>query len=414
MEKLTVKSKIELTSDFFTQKSIILGVSGYGKSYTARRIIELGIELKVPMGIVDPQGAYENLGEYFYYIDAQDVKDPRALGLLLAKTNKSYVLRMKELMPDAQNEFLEKFLSAYKKHQNVGIKTLIIDELHKYAPQYEQTVSKPVILGLIQENRGDGLGFIGISQMPAVISKTPIKQASNKFIGYMEEYNDIKAVRGFLSDGYSEEDIKRLKVGEFFIKLTAKPAVVDKIEKVTTKHSGQTPKNLLNEDNLTFGKYISKVYKKKSEVMKMENPVKTVTDVLPSKNQFMDLAGLGAKVALGGAVAGVVGNVVSPFIQRFNPLRQFVSGRTIGALGTTVVLYAVYSKLGDNSRFKDVLKYATAGSAVYTLGSAVFDVIAVTRLPVPPIVANVIAMASGASPMVVENSGVDLNTAQAE
>jgi len=65
---------------------------------------------------------------------------------------------------------------------------------------------------------------------------------------------------------------------------------------------------------------------------------------------------------------------------------------------------------------KDVAKYATAGSTVFTAGSLIGDLIVVSNIQVPNIVNFVLGLATGAAPQQVEGkkaeggSDVDLNT----
>jgi len=83
--------------------------------------------------------------------------------------------------------------------------------------------------------------------------------------------------------------------------------------------------------------------------------------------------------------------------------------------GTTIALYAGYRMTPINMT-KDLLKYASAGSAVYTLGSLTFDVLSGFNVKLPNLVNFALATATGASPAVVEGnktsggSSVDVNT----
>ena len=74
-------------------------------------------------------------------------------------------------------------MRTYKQNIRKGIQTLVIDEIHKYAPEKEKTISKDSIRGLFQESRSDGLGIIGITQRPQRLDKTCLGQAEHLGVG---------------------------------------------------------------------------------------------------------------------------------------------------------------------------------------------------------------------------------------
>ena len=65
---------------------------------------------------------------------------------------------------------------------------------------------------------------------------------------------------------------------------------------------------------------------------------------------------------------------------------------------------------------KDVAKYATAGSTVFTAGTLIGDLIVVSKIQLPNIVNFALGLATGATPQQAEGkkaeggSNVDLNT----
>jgi len=115
------------------------------------------------------------------------------------------------------------------------------------------------------------------------------------------------------------------------------------------------------------------------------------------------------KASLGTAVSGIVGTLVATRIKSPIPV---VSSRTLGSLGTTIALYAGYRMI-PMANIKDVFKYAAAGSAAFTVGSVVFDVINTANIQLPSLASFAIATATGAQPMNVEKAGngsVDTDT----
>ena len=409
-----VTKNINVEKEFFGEKSIILAKSGYGKSYTARVFIEEGRKLGNSFIAFDPQDAYLNLPD-FAYIDVTKVKSAKTAAIVVGASNKNVVFQIKKLSIKDQQLFVKTFLEELKLNLQRGIRTIVIDEMHKFAPESEKTDSKEIIRGLFQENRSDGLGIIGISQRPQRIDKTCLSQADHLCIGRVTSHTDKKAVENYIDDPADMNKIKMLEKGEFyFYGFGLKEPTVEQVRKSETEHSGSSPKDLLNEDNTLFHKNVKSFYK--GEQKQMENiPQGTgaLAKVIPSRDGFMSLAALGAKMSLGVATGGLVGSFVG---SKFSSPIPVVSSRTLGAGASTVVLYTGYRMLPEGN-VKDVAKYATAGSTVFTAGSLIGDLIIVSKIQVPNIVNFVLGLATGAAPLAVEGnkdaesgSDVDLNT----
>lgn len=411
-----IADKTELDTKFYGEKSVVISKSGGGKSYTVRVIIEDGLKKGVTFVVIDPQDAYLNLPD-FDYIEAEKITNAKAFGQLVAVSNPNIVISVKRMTPNKQNEFLNDFLREYRRHAKKGIKTVVIDELHKFAPEGVGTMSKDVIRGMCQEDRSDGTGFIGVSQRVARIDKTILSQANNIFIGNLYSKADCQAVEGYLSDKKEIEKIKKLEIGHFYL-IGLKDGEIVKIRKAETEHSGNAPQNLLNANKALYDQYVGKLYKGKrpsSQVSTEKQPQgdekmnANVNNIVPSVSTIQELAGKGMKMSLGLAASGLVGAYAS----RIKSPIPFVSSRTLASGITTVVLYAGHKNI-PNAMAKDVLGYAAAGSAVYTIGSALMDVLMAAKVKVPPIVSGIIQTATGVPPIVVEgNAGVDLNTAMA-
>lgn len=402
----------ELESSFYGEKSVVIAKSGGGKSYTVRVIIEDGVAKGHTFVIIDPQDAYQNMPE-FDYIDAQKISNPKAFGQLVAVTNPNIVISVKSMTPNRQNDFVHDFLVQYRKFAKKGIKTVVIDELHKFAPEGTGTSSKDVIRGMCQEDRSDGTGFIGVSQRVARIDKTILSQANNIFIGNLYSKADCQAIEGYLSDKKEIEKIKKLQVGEFYI-LGFKEGEIVKIRKAKTEHSGNAPKNLLNENKGLYNQYVGQLYKGKrpSEQKTQRSDEKmsnAIMNNVPDISTIQGLAGKGMKMSLGLAVSGLVGAYAS----KIKSPVPFVSARTLASGVTTVVLYAGHKNI-PNAMAKDILGYATAGSAVYFVGSAIMDVLIASKVRLPAIVGGLIQTATGVPAMASgNNNGVDTNTAMA-
>ena len=413
---MPVSKTIKLEKEFFGEKTIILAKSGYGKSYTARVIIEEGRKIGNSFIVFDPQDAYLNL-EDFAYIDVAKVKSSKVAAIVIAASNKNVVIQIKRLSIQDQQKFVKTFLEEFRLNLQRGIRTIVIDEMHKFAPESEKTESKEIIRGMFQENRSDGLGIIGISQRPQRIDKTCLSQADNLCIGKVTSFRDKEAIKNYIDDPADLEKIKSLKKGEFyFYGFGNDEPIVEQVRKSESEHSGGSPKDLLNEDNSLFQQNVNKFYK--GETKNMENIPQgqgVIGKILPTREGFMNLAALGAKMSLGVAASGLVGTYVG---SKFSSPIPVISSRTLGSGASTVVLYTGYRMLPEGN-IKDVAKYATAGATVFTAGSLIGDLIVASKIQMPNIVNFVLGVATGAAPLQSSNkqseggSEVDLNTAAA-
>lgn len=410
---MSVSKNINLEKEFFGEKTIILAKSGYGKSYTARVMIEEGRKLGNSFVIFDPQDAYLNLKD-FAYIDVRQVKSSKTAAVVIAASNKNVVIQIKRLSIQDQQKFVKTFLEEFRLNLQRGIRTVVIDEMHKFAPESEKTDSKEIIRGMFQENRSDGLGIIGISQRPQRIDKTCLSQADNLCIGKVTSFRDKEAIKNYIDDPADLEKIKGLGKGQFyFYGFGLSDPIVEQVRKSESEHSGSSPKDLLNEDNSLFQQNVNKFYKgdrKMSENIPQGQGM--IGKILPTREGFMNLAALGAKMSLGVAAGGLVGTFVS---SKFSSPIPVVSSRTLGAGASTVVLYTGYRMMPEGA-IKDVAKYATAGSTVFTAGSLIGDLLVASKIQVPNIVNFVLGLATGAAPMQTQGkqseggSDVDLNT----
>ena len=405
----TIDGKIKLDKSFFSDKSVLIAKTGYGKSYAARVMVEEGIEQGNTFVIFDPQNAYLNLPN-FEYINAADVTSVKGLATLLSQSNKNVVISMNRLSLADQNKFLSVFIKHYKLNIRKGIQTIVIDEAHKYAPEGKSTDSKEDVMGLFQESRSDGLGIIAITQRPQRLDKTCLAQAENFACGRVTAFRDKEAIRNYMDNPDDVEKLSKLDKGEFmFFGFGNEEAIAGKIRKSKTEHSGGTPINLLNEDTILYNRHASKFVKKsKMDKKDLNKGKEIVKDVIPSKEGFMALAVMGMKASLGTAAGGIVGTLVSSRIASPIPV---VSSRTLGSLGSTIVLYAGY-KMIPFEGVSNVLMYSAAGSAAFSVGSFVYDLVSASNVRLPAVASFALTTATGAQPHgnASDDAGVDLNT----
>jgi hypothetical protein len=381
---------IELDNKFYAQKTAVIAKSGYGKSYAVRVIIEEGLKNGVSFIVIDPQSAYENIPQ-MDYVHISDIKDYKKYGMLLALTNKNVVISTKGEDIEKQTKAVDTLMRAYKKYMKKGIQMCIIDEGHKFAPEGEGTPAKGTIRGMFQENRSDGLGIIIVTQRPARLDKTILSQADNLLMGRVTSYRDKNSIMNYLDNKEDLEKISKLEIGEmFFYGFENDEAIVKKVRKSQTEHSGDTPKHLLSENSQDYYKYSNKILKRKKRSETMEDKKDIVKNIVPSVSTFKDMAIKGGKVSLGIGVAGIAGQYLG---NMFSSPLPVVSSRTLGSAITMVGLYTAYNLI-PNATAKDILEYSVAGSAIYTLGSGIADVLMVSNINLPAPIMNVFGMAT--------------------
>lgn len=402
--KIDTEGAYDVPDGFFAEKSVIIAKSGYGKSYTARVLIEEAKD--IPIVVIDPQDAYLNLPG-FEYIEASQIKSAKALGVILAQTGKRTVIRVKGLTEEEQNDLVAVILTAYKKSLRRGIQLLVIDEIHKFAPETSKTSAKNIIRSISQENRSDGLGFIAVTQRPARMDKTILSQADHLFIGRVTSRADIPAVEGYLDAEDDVEKIKTLQKGQFHIVDDGVKTVT--IRKSHTQHSGNSPQHILGQDTKTYEKHIGSAVSrsKPQEGNQMENPINTVSNavggIIPSSNSIMSLAGMGMAISAGMATSYALGRLVSSKVS--SPIPYVSTNSVVGAV-STIGMYAGYrfanKRSGKVMNFAaDALKYGAAGSAAYTVGSLAFDVLRAVNVQ-PAWLTNTVSVLTRASPAVSE------------
>jgi len=394
---------LQLDKSFFGEKTVVVAKSGYGKSYAVRVMIEEAERLKIPIVVIDPQGAYDNL-KGFLYVDAAKT-NMKGLGKLVAKHGGNIVIRIKKLTIPEQEAAVKGFLDEYRRNISRGIQTIIIDEAHKFAPEMDNPDVKDTVRAMFQENRSDGLGCIAVTQRPARLDKTVLSQSDNLLLGRVSSHADKQALGNYLDDKEQVKSLEGLDKGEFWVYgFGVDEPRVEKIRKAVTKHSGESPKSIKVTDS-------DKLVKESRNVTRggITMAEGTVAKVIPSMDTFTDLAMMGAKISLGAVAGGVAGHYIGKVLPTGMLSKvPVVSPRTLGAAATTVGVYAGYNLAPDVMGLKDVLKYGAAGSAAFTLGSLAFDVMGALNISIPFVnkAVSVATNVSGAS----EKGAPDLNT----
>lgn len=146
-----------------------------------------------------------------------------------------------------------------------------------------------------------------------------------------------------------------------------------KIRKRITKHSGDTPKNILGG--------------KKT----MANELRTITKPITQPATLMEGALKGASLFIGlGLTRGLSGMVSRSFPAGLGP----ISARTItGAVSSMLLFWG--SKRLKQPMLKDVMTFGFYGASAFTVGSLIFDVVDAMNLRLPQGMTNLLAFGTG-------------------
>jgi DNA helicase HerA-like ATPase len=237
---------------------LIQGISGAGKSWTLRRLLEQSATM-IQQIIIDPEGEFRSLaGELGYlYVDGGklDINAFHALGWRLRSSRVSAVIDISDLDRETQMKAITFFLTAMiecgQEHWHTAM--VAIDEVHLLAPYGAQDDVAPAIrkasVSAITHlmSRGRKRGLVGViaTQRLVRLAKSVASEAQNYLIGMNTLDLDIKRAAETIGwDGRRASDrLPLLEAGSFVAvgpAFTTSP-VVAKIGPVTSRHIGATP-----------------------------------------------------------------------------------------------------------------------------------------------------------------------------
>jgi hypothetical protein len=236
---------------------LIQGVSGAGKSWTLRRLLERTAG-RLPQIIVDPEGEFRELAEHLGMPRADGARlDASALATLAARVREhrlSLLLDLSDLDPDGQLKAAAAFFAALtaapREHWHPVL--IVIDEAHLLAPWggYSDAthVRKMAIAALTDlMNRGRKRGLIGVlaTQRLARLAKSVASPVQNFMIGLNTLDLDIRRAADTIGwDARKAFDrLPLLAPGSFCAAgpaFSSSPAIL-KVGPVETAHRGAAP-----------------------------------------------------------------------------------------------------------------------------------------------------------------------------
>jgi len=253
-DKILLGENVKLDlQELITGRTFLSSISRYGKSWTARRIVEQ-VFGRTGVIILDPEGEYSTLRDkYPLLIIGKDVPLVPEAAEYLADQILEHELSAIVDLSDPQleilsgQEFVSRFIDRFIALETRMRKPYlwILEECDEFAPEKGtfKSASLQSVIKLTKKGGKRGLGVLVLTQRPAFVSKYVISQCSNKLVGRMEWPDDIAVIKRYLriSDKVSDR-FSKVEKGEFYVSgdFIAKEGFV-KVGSVETKHLGATP-----------------------------------------------------------------------------------------------------------------------------------------------------------------------------
>jgi len=253
-EKILLGENVKLDlQELITGRTFLSSISRYGKSWTARRIVEQ-VFGRTGIIILDPEGEYLTLRDkYPLLIIGKDVPLVPEAAEYFADQILEHELSAIVDLSDPQleilsgQEFVSRFIDRFIALETRMRKPYlwILEECDEFAPEKGtfKSASLQSVIKLTKKGGKRGLGVLVLTQRPAFVSKYVISQCSNKLVGRMEWPDDIAVIKRYLriSDKISDR-LGKVEKGEFYVSgdFISKESFV-KVGPVETKHLGATP-----------------------------------------------------------------------------------------------------------------------------------------------------------------------------
>lgn len=236
---------------------LIQGVSGAGKSWTLRRLLEQTAG-KIQQIVIDPEGEFRQFAEALDILHIDGARlDLATLGLAAARAREhraSVVLDLSDLDNDRQMQsaaaFITALIAAPREHWHPAL--VAIDEAQLFAPHggFSETpairkASVAALADLMTRGRKRGLGAILATHRLARLAKSVASPVLNFMVGLNTLDLDIRrAAENIGWDARRAFDrLPSLEPGDFIAAgpaFTQSPAQIT-VGPVTTPHVGATP-----------------------------------------------------------------------------------------------------------------------------------------------------------------------------
>jgi hypothetical protein len=212
-------SSQQIPAKVLEQHIAILGITGSGKTYTAKGIAEMLLKQRRRVCILDPTGVWWGLrsdvtgrkpGFPIYVFGGKHSDLPlshtqgHAIAEIIGTTETSAVINTRNMTIAERTTFLADFGETLLRI-NTGPLNLIIDEAHLFMPQgkvYSPQSGRMLHAGnnLVSLGRGNGLRITLISQRPSKLHKDSLTQAATLIAMRMIAPHDVAAVEDWIGE----------------------------------------------------------------------------------------------------------------------------------------------------------------------------------------------------------------------
>jgi hypothetical protein len=216
---------VSLTADALKQHWAVLGITGSGKSYAVRGLVEQLLDRGDRVCIIDPKGDWSGLKSsadgksagYPVIIFGGDHADVpidghsgAAIGELVATGNRPCIIDLMHFSNADKARFAAAFMGELFR-KNKGRLTLVLEEAHEFAPQRpmgEETMLLHWTNKLLSQGRSRGVQVIMASQRPAKVHKDSLTQAQVLIAMRSIAVQDRDATKDWV-DGVGDKDAAR-------------------------------------------------------------------------------------------------------------------------------------------------------------------------------------------------------------
>lgn len=234
---------------FTASRMLVTAMSGGGKSYALRKLIEITAGKVGPQIVIDPEGEFYTLRDRHDHLlvgKAGDipatVKTAPMLARELMATGASAVIDLSEMDEDEQRDYVGSFATAMISLPRELWRSalIVLDEAQIYIPEGGDDEVAVAVRRLMTRGRKRGLSTVLGTQRVSAIDKTAVAQCANVLVG--QNTLDIDVDRCAKALGMRSVDARRvlgdLEPGEFYVRGPALTRSVTKcmIGEVETRH----------------------------------------------------------------------------------------------------------------------------------------------------------------------------------
>ncbi|MEM2922463.1 MAG: AAA family ATPase [Candidatus Bathyarchaeia archaeon] len=192
----------------------ISGTSGYGKTNLAFHIADEMMRNGIGVNVFDPSQAWQNSSipvthRFQNYENTQQIDYPKEKNTIY-DISLLYVEQQKELITTIVRDIFNRAVRLKNRPRRV----IIFEECQLLVPQGRlQSIEAQEVLRLMTVGRNFNLRFILITQRPATVDKTAVSLCGQKYLGRVDELNDIRYLKNWIGDWV--EKLPSLNIGEF-------------------------------------------------------------------------------------------------------------------------------------------------------------------------------------------------------